>query len=301
MLPSHRYKVLYLLCLLLFFTDGLLASTFDPNRPGNLYLSNYSFEIEAAPDRPDGWYYAAGLPVTYGYVRDGTEGVDCFKGSHAITMSNPTGNNGRWFSTVTITPGRSLLLAFWFKTENLATGVRFQPVIEWAQTGVGAKTPSFLPAVTTDKDWTFYSHIIENPPLGADRATVTLKFEAGSAGPAATGTVYIDEIFFGEVPVLSVMDFEIVPNPISFADGEQIVISYELSEPGRVIVSLYNLAGNKIGDLLSENQNAGPQQLSWDGRVKGTKVRKGLYILSVSASGANKERAVANKLLYILD
>ncbi len=289
--------VLFLLAIVL--VPARAGSGVDPGRETNLMLANYSFEVEAGPNQPADWGFASGMPVTYGYVRNGTEGQDCFKGAHAITMSNPTGNNGRWYCSKHVPQGRSLLLAFWLKTENLASGVRFQPVIEWSQTGVGGKPATFCPAVITVQDWTLYSYTIQDPPAGADRAVVTLKFEAGSAGSSGKGTVYIDEIYFGEPPALDVTEVQIIPNPVR--GGESISISYKLAEPSLLTISVYNLAGSKLAELFSGRQDFGSHQFSWDGKLRNNIcLKKGLYILSVNAAG-DGERAITNKLLYIID
>lgn len=274
----------------------VLNAAINPERESNLFISNYSFEIEAG-DKPSGWNFAGGIPVEYGYITNGTEGVNTYKGTHAITMSNPRGDNGRWFSGTQVPQGKALVLAFWFKTEGLTGNEQFHPVIEWVQTGVGPLSPSFLPGITTNQDWTLYSYTIEDPPLGADQAVVTLKFE----GTSGQGTVYIDEIYFGEEPLLDVTHVTITPNPI-YANGiNEVKITYDLMDPAFVIISVYNFAGNKLGEIFSSEMVDGVKEFYWDGKIGNTVLKKGLYILSINALGEDRERAITNKLLYVIN
>jgi hypothetical protein len=80
------------------------------------------------------------------------------------------------------------------------------------------------------------------------------------------------------------------PNPTA----DQTSISFEVQEPGPLRVSVYDLAGRRVRDLVSEVQPAGRQSLLWDGcDDRGRTVAAGVYLVRVeSLAGATTARIV---------
>ena len=72
--------------------------------------------------------------------------------------------------------------------------------------------------------------------------------------------------------------FQNYPNPFNPSTN----IQYNLSIPGNVEVSIYNISGQKIRQLVCENQQEGNHTLVWDGKNNnGEAVTSGLYLYKV--------------------
>jgi hypothetical protein len=64
------------------------------------------------------------------------------------------------------------------------------------------------------------------------------------------------------------------PNPFD----ESTTISYSLSEPGMVNITLYDINGRKVVVLVNEVQNSGPHSLVWNGTgANKNKLKDGIY------------------------
>ncbi|APF16884.1 hypothetical protein Calab_0829 [Caldithrix abyssi DSM 13497] len=69
------------------------------------------------------------------------------------------------------------------------------------------------------------------------------------------------------------------PNPFN----PSTTIEYQLPRNGKVEIRIYNLVGQLVKTLVSENQGAGKHRVKWNGRDKqGNKVASGLYIYQVT-------------------
>lgn len=81
-------------------------------------------------------------------------------------------------------------------------------------------------------------------------------------------------------------------------------ILYDIPWDSEVTVEIYNLVGQKVAQLVTENQVAGYYKLIWDGRnQQGRQVASGLYLLCLRADGMNdgkKERFVQVKKMMLL-
>ena len=70
------------------------------------------------------------------------------------------------------------------------------------------------------------------------------------------------------------------PNPFN----PETVIQYSLPEAGYVSLTVFNLLGQKVNDLVSEYQSAGQKQIVWDGTDQyGTQVESGVYFYRISS------------------
>lgn len=70
------------------------------------------------------------------------------------------------------------------------------------------------------------------------------------------------------------------PNPFSY----RTVISYTLTEPQKVILTLYSIAGNKIQTLVNETQKSGRHSVSLDG----TPLKPGVYVCQLQHGGVRQ-------------
>ncbi len=70
------------------------------------------------------------------------------------------------------------------------------------------------------------------------------------------------------------------PNPFN----ESTTIQYEISQPGFVILEIYNLNSQKVRSLVAENKPAGRYQIKWDAcDEQGNKVSSGIYLYQLQA------------------
>lgn len=70
------------------------------------------------------------------------------------------------------------------------------------------------------------------------------------------------------------------PNPFN----PTTLISYELPDPARVKINIYNILGQKINTLVNEVQVHGKHQVIWDGKdQKGRSVGSGIYFYKIVA------------------
>jgi len=64
------------------------------------------------------------------------------------------------------------------------------------------------------------------------------------------------------------------PNPFN----PSTTIQYRLNQKGTVNISVYNLSGQEIRQLIDSNQDPGQHSVSWDGKdEKGIVVGSGMY------------------------
>ncbi len=72
------------------------------------------------------------------------------------------------------------------------------------------------------------------------------------------------------------------PNPFSGAT----TLSFDLKSPERVQMSIYNIRGQKLLDILDTNLASGSHQIAWDGRdASGKSVSTGIYFCRLKAGG----------------
>jgi hypothetical protein len=83
------------------------------------------------------------------------------------------------------------------------------------------------------------------------------------------------------------------PNPFTAST----TISYSLSQPGQVELTVYNTAGQIVRTLVSANRNAGEHSVSWNGiDERGNQVPAGVYFCRLRISGSYK---ASTEILYI--
>jgi len=75
-----------------------------------------------------------------------------------------------------------------------------------------------------------------------------------------------------------------MPNP--FSSGQTIkIFSLDNTE---CHVQLFNLRGQKVGDLYNGRASSGTLSFVWDGRINGTKLPSGIYFMKIENSGKLK-------------
>lgn len=75
------------------------------------------------------------------------------------------------------------------------------------------------------------------------------------------------------------------PNPFN----PETSISYSIPVDGKVVVTVYNLKGQKVKQLLNENMVAGRHSIVWNGKNShGKSVSSGLYFVKIEHSNINR-------------
>jgi hypothetical protein len=86
------------------------------------------------------------------------------------------------------------------------------------------------------------------------------------------------------------MDVKAKPNPLN----PRTVLSFTLSKPGRVQVSVYDLQGRLVSKLSDEVRGVGPQSLVWDGsNSRNGHVSSGVYFFRIQAPEGQVVQRVA--------
>jgi hypothetical protein len=82
------------------------------------------------------------------------------------------------------------------------------------------------------------------------------------------------------------------PNPFSTSTD----ISFELGQPGHVVITLYDVAGRKVRTILDRDVALGPHKVSWDGTGDdGQRVAPGMYFYDV----ATRQGVGSRKVLIV--
>ena len=93
-------------------------------------------------------------------------------------------------------------------------------------------------------------------------------------------------------------DVDIYPNPFN----EAISISVNVHGPSHTIISIYNLRGQLVAELLDETLVAGERIVNWDARNEiGARVSSGLYFVRISVENlaAKRVRIAVRRILLI--
>ena len=76
------------------------------------------------------------------------------------------------------------------------------------------------------------------------------------------------------------------PNPFN----PTTTIRYELAAPGEVILTVYNVLGQRINQLVNTAQTAGVYEVAWDGRdAAGQTAASGVYLYRLSVDGRQSQ------------
>ncbi|HTY08476.1 MAG TPA: T9SS type A sorting domain-containing protein [Candidatus Edwardsbacteria bacterium] len=82
------------------------------------------------------------------------------------------------------------------------------------------------------------------------------------------------------------------PNPFAAST----TVRYQLPAAGRVMLTIYNVAGQVVKPLTNEVQSAGPHLIRWDGRdVAGRRAAAGIYFYRLTTG----ERTITKKMIVV--
>ena len=85
------------------------------------------------------------------------------------------------------------------------------------------------------------------------------------------------------------LTLKVIPNPLN----PKADISFTLTQPGRVTISIYDLHGRLVRTVLDENRAAGTQSVAWNGfDASQRRVASGTYYVRIAAAQGQEVRAV---------
>lgn len=119
--------------------------------------------------------------------------------------------------------------------------------------------------------------------IGANELIATSYFEGVAV---ATDTICFTVTGTGiELYSSTILQLGISPNPFHSAAS----ISFELAEPGRTIVSVYDLSGRIVKNLVNSELGIGQHSVSWDGTGEnGEILATGIYMCRIEFGGISE-------------
>ncbi len=135
---------------------------------------------------------------------------------------------------------------------------------------------------------------LEISPIEMDlpNHSLTYYYEEESNGRIEAGTIHpeVEGTFFrlGDEALPTVYGLrQNSPNPFNPTTS----ISYSLPEPGYVTLSVYNVLGQNVRDLVSDYMEAGTHTVIWDGQNRlGELVASGVYFYRLKADDFERTR-----------
>ena len=192
----------------------------------------------------------------------------------------PDGHGTVWYKQV----GTQLIVQ-WNRVGNFNaagdTTTTFQIVLDRADTSItfkyldvgttGLELSGYVAAQASSTDlWTFINgsgYPVESQP--ANNKSIKLKY---------TGTTGVQDRDAG-IPSKFAL-YANFPNPFNPTTS----INYDLSARGKVELTIYNLVGEKVAELVKGEQGPGTYVATWDGRnSQGQSVASGLYLYRLKA------------------
>jgi hypothetical protein len=123
------------------------------------------------------------------------------------------------------------------------------------------------------------------------------------------GTVYIDQVIIYDNRYTAVRDRRVPGTPVSdrlisqnFPNpfNSETVIQYQLPEAADLRVSVFDLQGRRVADLLSEKQEPGDHWVRWNGLSgQGEALPSGVYVYRIEARTAEKTTVHSKKILML--
>jgi hypothetical protein len=158
----------------------------------------------------------------------------------------------------------------------------------------GAETPLFLKHVDGNK--VMVANALTGEPVSGEGQVVTLTFKVlGDFEDLARFDISEAVLFDGEgqsnpAVVLGSLEIQTTPTEFSLLQNypnpfnPETNIKYNLAEGAGVQLRIYNIVGQVVRTLVSEQQSAGRYQVRWDGTDdRGSAVSSGIYFYQISA------------------
>ena len=133
--------------------------------------------------------------------------------------------------------------------------------------------------------WDETAEVWEELPTTVDPASGRLSVAVDKLGLFRLGTVGLQSRTLLAGP-------KHFPNPFS-STGPSMKIVYNVTEPGKVRLEIFNLLGQKVRLLVDEAQDIGVWSAAWDGKTSnGDRLASGIYFYSLRANGRRMTRSL---------
>ncbi|HTX99999.1 MAG TPA: FlgD immunoglobulin-like domain containing protein, partial [Bacteroidota bacterium] len=241
---------------------------------------------------------------------------DAFVGTRRFLIDGSEPIPGNTLASLTASEGDVIRLQVWIKASNLVPdsaalypgtwSVGLTPL--WFTTdannaGYNSVGPSndytwAFPAVT-QFDWTPYTLDVQ-VPTGVNAKALEVRLHVYSR---FTGTIYFDDLSAQVVQTATGVAgqqglpkiYELAqnyPNPFNPTTNIQFAVPRE----SRVVLTIYNILGQKIRSLVDDSRGAGRYEVTWDGKDDhGANVGTGLYLYRLQAG----DHAIVRKMLLL--
>ena len=153
-------------------------------------------------------------------------------------------------------------------------------IINWLEGNID-EDPLFVDLVNGDY------HLTENSPcIDAGDPSSSLDPDGTIADMGAFYFHQLNEINENEIPI-SEFDLSNYPNPFN----PSTTISFTIQEDSKIELSVYNIKGQKIKSLLSDQIAAGKHSIVWNGEdASGKKVSSGIYLYKLQTQAVTQTR-----------
>ena len=207
------------------------------------------------------------------YAHTGAKFMACF-----AAYADPVMANNDWLMTQTFTLGDSGSFSFWGKSISSQDPLdRFNVLVSDGSTNPNDFTSiSGATYTQTTTDWTQYSYSLE--AYANQTIRVAIQCVSENAFIFMVDDVTIDapggtDNDNNDIAVVSQLKGN-YPNPFN----PETTIAFSTKENGPVSIDIYNIKGQKVKALVSENMQAGPHTVVWNGtNDNGKSVSSGVF------------------------
>ncbi len=150
----------------------------------------------------------------------------------------------------------------------------------------GGNIEEFSYNIDHQVEWHFIpgSRTAQEQTWGEYKAGFDVKYIARATSGAYEWQGQTDIEDLVTVPTFSMFNY---PNPFN----PSTTIAFSIPETGRVRVSVYNVKGEKIKDLLNTEMTRGNHRLVWDGKdTNNRNVASGIYFIKLESVGKTSIR-----------
>jgi hypothetical protein len=201
------------------------------------------------------------------------DGVNC-KGTNYCGDINDDG----WSDVLLGDPNSGLVNGF-FLGPNIGTSKIYDFVIE--KPGIGGPPMGYAGDVNGDgvDDFMFATYM-EEGPFNIYPGVVYI-YSDTSLSSVSNPELHLS------LPSFSL--YQNYPNPFN----SSTIISFNLKESENVNLSVYNILGEKLMDLMNNRMNEGSYRILWDGKdFQGFELPSGMYILNLSSAEQRETKII---------
>ncbi len=178
------------------------------------------------------------------------------------------------------------------EVDKMLEGFGIEPPEHPGPGGPGGFGPPFLSKLTDEQREAVMEKIKKMRDQGASRQEIKVVVDGIVEGYGVLSTENTENAGSKKTSAAETIEAWNYPNPFN----PETEIAYNLPEDSRVKLTIYNIQGQKVKQLVDEYQNAGSRGVIWDGRDKtGVKVASGIYFYRIEAGAYS----VTNRMVFL--